>query len=114
MKSGAKIQKRPVIKTELWPHTIANEDDGENITSENINLSKFLSCFTYIVTCCGGVESRGRSALLHAVTTVLEYLQWTDAFEAVACTVSIQCCHFDGFPVKSDSFVCDMTGKNCQ
>ena len=79
VKSGAKIQKRPVIKTELWPHTIANEDDGENITSDNINLSKFLSCFTYIVTCCGGVESRGRSALLHAVTTVLEYLQWTDA-----------------------------------
>merc|ERR1711888_323268 len=50
VKSGAKIQKRPVIKTELWLHTIANEDDGENITSENINLSKFLSCFTYIVT----------------------------------------------------------------
>ena len=79
VKSGAKIQKRPVVKTELWPHTIANEDDGEDITCENINLSKFLSCFTYIVTCCGGVESRGRSALLHAVTTVLEYLQWTDA-----------------------------------
>ena len=79
VKSGAKIQKRLVIKTELWPHTIANEDDGEDITSENINLSKFLSCFTYIVTCCGGLESRGRSALLHAVTTVLEYLQWTDA-----------------------------------
>ena len=79
VKSGAKVQKRPVIKTELWPHTIANEDDGEEITSENINLSKFLSCFTYIVTCCGKVESRGRSALLHAVSMVLEYLQWTEA-----------------------------------
>ena len=31
------------------------------------------------MTCCGKVESRGRSALLHAVSMVLEYLQWTEA-----------------------------------
>ena len=32
VKSGAKIKKRPVVRTELWPHTIANEDDGEEVT----------------------------------------------------------------------------------
>ena len=45
VKSGAKIKKRPVIRTELWPHTIANEDDGEDLTCENISLAKFFSCF---------------------------------------------------------------------
>ena len=79
VKSGAKVKKRPVVKTLLWPHTIANEDDGDDVTSENISLSKFFSCFTSIMTSCGGVESRGRSALLHAVSLVLEYVQWPDA-----------------------------------
>ena len=79
VKSGAKVKKRPVVKTLLWPHTIANEDDGDEVTSENISLSKFFSCFTSIMTSCGGVESRGRSALLHAVSLVLEYVQWPDA-----------------------------------
>ena len=41
VKSGAKIKKRPVIKTELWPHTVANEDDGEEVTGENIHLAFF-------------------------------------------------------------------------
>ena len=79
VKSGAKVKKRPVVKTLLWPHTIANEDDGDDVTSENISLSKFFSCFTSIMTSCGGIESRGRSVLLHAVSLVLEYVQWPDA-----------------------------------
>ena len=80
IKSGAKVKKRPVVQTELWPHTIANEDDGEEVTSENISLAKFFSCFSYIlVSCSSKIESRGRSALLHAVSIVLEYLHWSDA-----------------------------------
>ena len=31
IKSGAKVSKRPVLRTELWPHTIANEDDGDDV-----------------------------------------------------------------------------------
>ena len=53
VKSGAEVKKRPVLKTELWPHTVANEDDGEDVSSDNISLAKFLSCFTYIMSCCG-------------------------------------------------------------
>ena len=79
VKSGASVRQRPVIKTELWPHTIANEDDGEEITSENISLAKFFSCFTFIMLDCGKRESSGRSVLLHAVSLVLECLFWTDA-----------------------------------
>ena len=79
VKSGAKVQKRPVLRTELWPHTVANEDDGEEVNSENISLAKFLSCFTYIMSYCGGVESQGRSSLLHAVSTIIEYRQWSEA-----------------------------------
>ena len=79
VRSGAKIKKRPVIQTELWPHTIANEDDGEEVTSETIGLSKFLSCFTYIMVSCGKVEAKGRTALLHAVCSVFECLPWTEA-----------------------------------
>ena len=79
VKSGAKMRKRPVLQTELWPHTIANEDDGEEVTSENISLAKFLSCFSFIMLTCSKVESRGRTALLHAVSIVLEYLQWSEA-----------------------------------
>ena len=79
VKSGAKIQKRPVIRTELWPHTVANEEDGEQTTSENISLSKFMTCFTYITATCKPRESCGRSVLLHAVCLVLESLQWSDA-----------------------------------
>ena len=79
VKSGASVKKRPVVKTELWPHTIANEDDGEEITSENISLAKFFSCFTFIMLDCGERESSGRSVLLHAISLVLECLFWTDA-----------------------------------
>ena len=79
VKSGAKIKKRPVIRTELWPHIIANEDDGEEVSSENIGLAKFFSCFTFIMTTCGRAEAAGRAVLLHAVSLVLECLPWTEA-----------------------------------
>ena len=79
VKSGAEIEKRPVIKTELWPHTVANEEDGEGVNSENITLSKFISCFTLIMAGCEGVELQGRSALLRAVGMVLEVLPWAEA-----------------------------------
>ena len=59
VKSGSKIKKRPVVRTELWPHTIANEDDGEEVTAEDIGLAKFFACFTYIMTNCGKVEAAG-------------------------------------------------------
>ena len=38
VKSGAKVKIRPVERTELWPHTIACEEDGEDITSIDISL----------------------------------------------------------------------------
>ena len=79
VKSGAKVKQRPVVRTELWPHTIANEEDGEEITSENIGLSRFLSCFTSIMTNCGRREAAGRAEFLHAITNVLECLPWSDA-----------------------------------
>ena len=80
IKSGAKVRKRPVIKTELWPHTIANEEDGgEEVSSDSISLAKFMSCFTYIMLNCGKVESKGRTVLLHAISLILESLYWPDA-----------------------------------
>ena len=79
VKSGAKVKQRPVVRTELWPHTIANEEDGEEVTSENIGLSRFLSCFTFIMTNCGRREAAGRAEFLHAITNVLECLPWSDA-----------------------------------
>ena len=79
IKSGAKIKKRPVLRTELWPHTIANEDDGDDVDSENIGLTKFCSCFTVIMLECKGLQSQGRTALLHAIFSVLECLQWSEA-----------------------------------
>ena len=79
IKSGARVKTRPVVKTELWPHTIANEEDGENVNSESIRLAKFLSCFTHIMTDCEGFEAKGRAKLLHGVSTILEYLPWKEA-----------------------------------
>ena len=80
MKSGAEVKKRPVVKTELWPHTIANEEDGEDVSCENITLSKFLACYTYImVNCTEAAEVDGRSVFLHAISTVMEYLPWAEA-----------------------------------
>ena len=79
VKSGASIKKRPVMRTELWPHTVANEEDGEEVSSDNISLAKFFACFTFIMLDCGRSESKGRTALLHAVSLVLESLFWAEA-----------------------------------
>ena len=79
IQSGATVKTRPVLTTQLWPHTIANEDDEEECTSENISLSKFLSCFTFIMVSCGKAEKAGRAVFLHAICTVFECLPWTEA-----------------------------------
>ena len=79
VKSGAKVKQRSVIRTELWPHTIVNERDGEVTTSEDISQAKFNSGFTYIMaTCEEKEESSGRAVLLHALSTMLEYLPWPE------------------------------------
>ena len=80
IQSGATVKTRPVRNTQLWPHTICNEDDGEDFTHENIPLSKFFACFTFIMMSCRDrIESQGRQSLLYAISTVLEYWHWTDA-----------------------------------
>ena len=47
VKSGAKMKQRPVLKAELWPHTVANKEEGGEFTAENIRLSKFMLYFTH-------------------------------------------------------------------
>ena len=80
IQSGATVKTRPVLTTQLWPHTIANENDGEDFTHENITLSKFFACFSFIMMSCRDIkESQGRQCLLFAISTVLEYWHWTDA-----------------------------------
>ena len=80
VKSGAKVKRRPVVRTELWPHTICNEDDGEETTCDDISLAKFLSCYTYImITCERRKEVIGRPYLLHAMCSILECLPWSEA-----------------------------------
>ena len=79
VKSGSKVKKRPVKRTELWPHTLANEEETEEVTHENISLAKFYTCFTSIMLDCDRGQSRGRSSLLHAISLVLECLFWPDA-----------------------------------
>lgn len=80
IKSGAKIIKRPVIQSELWPHTICNEDNPEEVKSDEISLAKFYSYYTKIMLeCRDNFESIGRIALLHAVSLVLECTMWSDA-----------------------------------
>ena len=79
VKSGAKVKRRPVIKTELWPHTMAYEEDGIEVSCEDITLSKFYSCFTLIMAGCEGDELSGRSALLRGVSMVLDVLPWPEA-----------------------------------
>ena len=79
VKSGARIKTRPVVKTELWPHTVSNEEYGGETTSQDIGLAIFLSCFTCIMVKCGKVESAGRALLLHAVCKVFECLTWAEA-----------------------------------
>ena len=79
VKSGTSIKKRPVVKTELWPHTIANEEEGEEVACDNIGLSRFFNCFTHIMLNCRRSESAGRAVLLHAVSVVIEALYWAEA-----------------------------------
>ena len=79
VKSGAKVKTRAVVRTELWPHTIAIEDEGDEVSCDSIILSKFLRCYTSIMTNCRGSEAEGRSNLLHAVCSILEFLPWAEA-----------------------------------
>ena len=79
VKSGAEVNKRPVKRTELWPHTIAVEEDGKEVNSENINLATFYTCFTYIQERSKGAEFRGRTVLLYSISKILRYMQWAEA-----------------------------------
>ena len=79
VKSGAKVKKRPVLRTELWPHTIANEEDGDDVDSESISLTKFFKCFSTILSECVGRQAEGRIVLQKAIFLVLEFLPWTEA-----------------------------------
>ena len=82
VKSGAKVKKRPVVRTELWPHTIANEEGVEDaeVTSDNISYSAFVKYFTKIIVKCEKAEeAMGRSVLLSAVSTVVQCLSWKEA-----------------------------------
>ena len=80
VKSGAKLIKRPPIRTELWPHIVANEEDGEERTSDTIGLPKFLSCFSAIMIGCGKkLERKGRASLLNAFCSVYECLPFIEA-----------------------------------
>ena len=82
VKSGAEVKKRPVLKTELWPHTLANEEEGhgDEVTSDNIKLSTFNKYFTkIIIKTKDKTEAIGRTALLHAISSILECLPWVEA-----------------------------------
>lgn len=80
IKSGAFIKKRPVLKAELWPHTVCNEEETEEVDSNSISLTKFFTYFTLImINYSSKAESLGRTHLLHAVRIVLEYLPWAEA-----------------------------------
>ena len=79
VKSGAEVKKRPVIRTYLWPHTVSNEEDDEDLMSDTIGLPRFLSCFSLIMLNCGKVEKAGRANLFNAFSTVYECLPFTEA-----------------------------------
>ena len=80
VKSGAKLIRRPVKNTELWPHIVSNEEDGGELTCETISLPKFLSCFSAIMISCGSkTERAGRALLLKAFSSVFECLPWVEA-----------------------------------
>ena len=80
MISGAKVKRRNVIKTEIWPHIICNENEGVEVNSENIGLAKFFTFFTHImVNCTDKVEAKGRSVLLHSISLILDCLPWSEA-----------------------------------
>ena len=80
VKSGANLVKRPVKHTELWPHTLANEEEGEGLTCDTIGLPKFLSCFSAIMIGCGSkTERAGRASLLNAFSSVYECIPFVEA-----------------------------------
>ena len=79
IRSGAMVKQRPVIKTELWPHTVANEEEACDATSENIFQQKFLKYFTYIMATREPKEAAGRQQFLYAITSVLDCLPWPEA-----------------------------------
>ena len=78
VKSGADVRIRPVLKTELWPHTVANETDGEDVNSNDISFHKFLAGYTEIMSNCKGSEALGRPRLLHAISTVFGCMSWPE------------------------------------
>ena len=57
VKSGSKIKVRPVLRTELWPHTVINEEDGDDVDSESIGLYEFFKGFSAIMMECEGMQS---------------------------------------------------------
>ena len=80
VKSGAKLVKRPVKQTELWPHTVSNEEDGMELTCDTIGLQRFLACFSSIMVSCGSkAERAGRACLFNAFSQVFECLPWAEA-----------------------------------
>ena len=80
VKSGAKLVRRSVKHTELWPHTVANEEQGEELTCDTIGLPQFLSCFSAImISCDSKSEKAGRASLLNAFSSVYECLPWVEA-----------------------------------
>ena len=80
VKSGKDVKLREVVKTELWPYTIAYEEDLEDVTCDNIPLAKFTACFTHIINISKGAEQAGRSQLLHAIFKILDSrVPWTEA-----------------------------------
>ena len=78
VKSGSKVKVRPVLRTELWPHTVINEEDGDDVDSESISLYKFFKGFSTILMECEGMQSRGRKTLQKAIFSVLECLPWAE------------------------------------
>ena len=78
VKSGSKIKVRPVLRTELWPHTVINEEDGDDVDSESIGLYKFFKGFSAIMMECEGMQSQGRKTLQKAIFSVLECLPWAE------------------------------------
>ena len=78
VKSGSKVKVRPVLRTELWPHTVINEEDGDDVDSETISLYKFFKGFSIILLECEGMQSHGRKILQKAIFSVLECLPWAE------------------------------------
>ena len=79
MKPEAEVKKRPEKRQVLWPHTLACEDDGDDVSAETIGLAKFFAYFTSLIVSAGTRESERRAALLNAISNVLKHLPWAEA-----------------------------------